>query len=106
MQTRSEALFVKRIYRFSATRFRGRKAHPEFVEVSAQRIAIIDTHPDQPGRVLAEFTLNPDGSLDKMRWQSIGFPFLDLQGYRHEVERAVKGLLRAQKRELVAKGVA
>jgi hypothetical protein len=99
-----EQRFVNRLWRFSRVKFRGRKTYPERVEISDRRIAVIDTHPDQPDVVLVELTLNLDGSVRDMHWQSDLYPFLELRGHRAEVERAVKCLFRTSGSLQVAKG--
>lgn len=98
-----ETRFIKRIYAASLMKFpqstftNKRKPLKEYVEVSANRVAIIDTDSFQPGAVLFEVTLRK-GRPDTMRYREIGYPYLKLKGQWLLVTDAVQELLTALKR--------
>jgi hypothetical protein len=100
--------FIKAIYRYSrhvkfgAAYWGERKKRiAERLHITADRIAIVDTHKDQPGAVLFEVLLR-DAHPVQMRYRTIAYPFLGLEHEWDAVARAVRQLLGAEKKAAAA----
>lgn len=93
--------FLRALYAFAHVEFDAlfwserRRRIPERVETSRNRVAVVDGHPDQPGRILFEAELK-DGRPVAFHYQSCGYPFLDLKGHHGDIERAIELLLKAE----------